>query len=559
MLATLTIRDVVLIDRLAIEFQDGLCVLTGETGAGKSILLDALGLAIGFRAEARLVREGADQATVTASFATDAQHPARLLLRDQGLDVDPADDLILRRVLGADGRSRAFVNDQAVSVGLLRRIGESLVEVHGQFENQRLMSPASHRQILDAFGGLANNVARTGSAYDEWRDMQAARSTAAEALAAAKRDEDDLRHAVGELEALAPEPGEEAALAARRQALMHGEKLVEAMNEAQHHVDGDRGAEPGLQAALAALERVRELAGDHLGDALGALERALAETQEAASALARAMDGLDLDPATLEQAEERLFALRAAARKHDADVDALPRILAHLSERLSDVEDGGANLARLEEAEAKARQAYASAAKALTAARQAATTKLDGGVAGELAPLRLGGATFTTTLELLDEDDWGPEGQDRVAFQVSTNPKSAPGPLTRIASGGELARFMLALKVVLAEADPVPTLIFDEVDAGIGGAVADAVGERLAALGKAVQVIVVTHSPQVAARGRNHWRVSKESDTEGAATRVDGLTEDERAEELARMLAGAEITDEARAAAKALLDGGRHA
>ncbi len=559
MLATLSIRDVVLIEHLDIDFQAGLCVLTGETGAGKSILLDALGLALGFRAEARLVRDGAEQSVATALFIVADGHPSRIMLHEQGLEIDPGDDLILRRVLGTDGRSRAFVNDQAVSVGLLRRVGESLVEVHGQFDNQRLMSPSAHRTILDAFGGLAADVAGTAAAYEEWRDLAAARSAAAEAFAAAQRDEEDLRHAVAELEALAPEHGEEAALAERRQTLMHGEKLIEAMNEAERQLDGDTGAEPSLQGALAALGRVRDLSGGLLTDAASALQRALAETQEASAALAHASAGLDLDPATLELAEERLFALRAAARKHGAEVDALPRVLAHLSERLSDVEDGGANLARLEEAEAKARAGYVSAAAALSQARRTAMTRLDAGVATELAPLKLGGATFTTSLETIDEADWGAAGMDRVMFQVSTNPGAPPGPLTRIASGGELARFMLALKVVLAEADPVPTLIFDEVDAGIGGAVADAVGERLAALGTAVQVIVVTHSPQVAARGGHHWRVSKQGDADGTATGVEALALEERAEEIARMLAGAKVTDEARAAAHALLAGGAHA
>ena len=558
MLAGLSIRDVVLIDRLDLEFAPGLSALTGETGAGKSILLDALGLGLGGRAEARLVRQGAAQASVVARFELPAGHAALHLLADH--DIAGAGDcgLILRRVLGSDGRSRAFVNDQPVSVALLRRLGETLVEVHGQFESQRLLEPACHRDLVDAFGGLQETATACAAAWQSWRTAIEAREQAASRLAAARRDEDYLRHALDELHKLAPQSGEETGLAERRALLQNAEKLITAIGDAAGALkrgrDGDGCAE-ALRGALRHLYRLVDRAGGRLEPVIVALERALNETMEAEALLERLQHDSDLDPAQLERVEERLFALRAAARKHGVAVEDLPDFQRALADRLAAVDDGAGALARLEREEHAAAAAYRDVAERLSVARREAAARLDQRVAVELEPLRLGKATFVTRTEVLAEADWGPGGLDRVHFEVATNPGTQPGPLARIASGGELSRFMLALKVALADADPVPTLVFDEVDAGIGGAVAAAVGERLARLAGDVQVLVVTHSPQVAARGDHHWRIAKALFADGARTAVEVLDADARREEIARMLAGARVTDEARAAADSLLQG----
>jgi DNA repair protein RecN (Recombination protein N) len=588
MLATLSIRDVVLIDRLDLAFEPGLCALTGETGAGKSILLDALGLALGARAEARLVRHGAERAVVTAAFDAPASAQLAALFAEHGLDAslesgespaatttggaDSADGhrIVLRRVLSADGRSRAFVNDQPVGVALLKAIGEQLVEIHGQFESQRLLDAAAHRDLLDAFGGHAALRAATAEARRVWREAEQAHAAAVSDLAAARRDEEWLRHATDALAALAPTLGEEQTLSERRTLLMGAEKLLQAMDEAARDVGGGvgvsgggpggvsgggRGVDATLRSAVRVLQRVAGLAEGRLDPAIAALDRAASEAEEAMAQLERAAAELDLDPRQLEAVEERLFALRAAARKHDVPVDALPDLLAALRARLAAVEDGSDAVARLAADLAAARAAYESAAGHLTAARRTAAARLDAAVAGELEPLRLAKARFLTRIAPLPEREWGDAGVDQVEFEVATNPGAPPGPLARIASGGEIARFMLALKVVLARADPVPTLVFDEVDAGIGGAVAAAVGERLARLAEDVQVLVVTHSPQVAARGAAHWRVAKAAEGERTRTFVDVLGPGERTEEIARMLAGARVTDEARAAAGRLLQG----
>lgn len=554
MLRRLTIRDVVLIDRLELSFHERLSVLTGETGAGKSILLDALGLALGARADSALVRHGADQAVVVAEFEITDDHPAHRIVAQQGLDGED-ETLLLRRVLGVDGRSRAYLNDQPVSVALQRQIGETLVGVHGQFENQRLLEPATHRGLLDAHGGLGPLLAGTAETFGAWRAAVTESARAEAVLVAARRDEAFLRHAVEELAALDPQPGEEAALAERRTVMMHGEKLLAAMNEAATDLSEGPGAEAMLRAAQRHLERVATLAEGRLDGAISALDRAAVEATEGIQQLEKVSAEVDLDPRHLEQVEERLFAIRALARKHDVATDALADLAAELAARLASIEDGGADLERLQAAVAVARAAYVEAATALSEARREAAARLDTAVAGELEPLRLGTAGFKTRVEPLAEADWGESGCDRVAFQVSTNPGAPEGPLARISSGGELARFMLALKVVLARADPVPTIVFDEVDHGVGGAVAAAVGERLARLAEDFQVLVVTHSPQVAARGVHHWRVSKAAAEPGVLTTVDALSEAARREEIARMLAGKRVTDEARAAAGRLLQG----
>jgi DNA repair protein RecN (Recombination protein N) len=558
MLVSLAIRDVVLIDRLDLEFQPGLSALTGETGAGKSILLDALGLALGARGDSGLVRHGAEQAVVVAEFALPARHPVRALLADQAIDA--ADGLMLRRQLGADGRSRAFVNDQPASVGLLRQIGEMLVEVEGQFEARGLLDPATHRPLLDAFAGQADAVARVAAAFGSWRAAVAARESAAAEVAQARRDEEYLRHAVGELDAMDPQPGEEATLAEQRSVLMHREKLVEALDGALSELagDGGRGVEGAIAAAQRRFDRLLAQPGlgsiaEQLAPVTGGLDRAAAEAAEAIAQLQHLLRTLDADPGRLERIEERLFGLRALARKHGVAVDDLAALREKLAGQLAAIEGGGNLLARLAKDEAAARQAYVTTAEAVSAARLGAAKKLDKAVNAELPPLKLEKARFATRVERLEERQWGEHGIDRVAFEVATNPGTPPGALARIASGGELARFMLALKVALAAADPVATLVFDEVDAGVGGATAAAVGERLARLARKVQVLVVTHSPQVAAKAAHHWRVVKESKSKTTLTRVEPLAAGDSREEIARMLSGAEVTPEARAAAEQLI------
>ncbi|MEQ8196125.1 MAG: DNA repair protein RecN [Rhodospirillales bacterium] len=556
MLSTLSIRDVVLIEKLDLVFDSGLCVLTGETGAGKSILLDALGLALGARGDARLVRVGADKASVTAAFEILAGHPVFDLLAEQEIETEEG-AILLRRVLGSDGRSRAFVNDQPVSIGFLKQLAEALAEIHGQFENQRLMNPSTHRGVLDAFGGHGKLLEQTSTAYRGWRAAADARLRAEAALAKARQDETFLRHVVDELNALDPQPGEEESLAQQRAFMMHGEKLIEALRQAGDVLNEGNGVDGAVRTALRHLERVADKAEGRLDPAIAAFDRASADIAEGLALLEKASASIDLDPAALEKLEERLFALRAAARKHNTTVDSLPAVRADLCEQLAQLESGGANLEQLGRAEQEARAQYAEAAETLRASRRKAAKRLDTAVSRELAPLHLDKAAFSTRLEPLGEDDWAEHGLDAITFEVATNPGMPPGPLNRIASGGEIARFMLALKVVLAEADTVSTLIFDEVDAGVGGKVAAAVGERLACLAETGQILVVTHSPQVAARGGTHWQVAKAETPKGVITSVAILDEAARREEIARMLSGKNITDEARAAAKSLLQGAR--
>ncbi len=554
MLTTLSIRDVVLIGRLDLTFEPGLSVLTGETGAGKSILLDAMSLALGQRAEARLVRHGADGASVTAAFDVTDAHPVRDVLARHGMDLGE-NILVLRRVLGKDGRSKAFINDQPVSVQLLKEAGETLVEIHGQFESQRLLNEATHRPLLDSYGGLGGGLGKVRAGWGQWRAAAEAHRQAEADMEAARRDQDYVAHALEELKALDPKPGEETELARKRALMMNAEQLVEAMNAAADGLQGESGALSRLQGALKHLERVVEKSDGRLDQTITALGRAQSEAAEAEALLEAVAAGLDMDPKSLEHAEERLFALRALARKHNVEVDGLAALADGLAGRVRALEDGDARLAELATAVTVARGVYDKAASALSQARKKAAAEMDKAVARELPPLKLEKATFSTAIESLDEDAWGPDGCDKVAFLVATNPGTPPGPLGKVSSGGELARFTLALKAVLAEADPVTTLVFDEVDTGVGGAVANAVGERLEGLAGGCQVLVVTHSPQVAARGTHHWLVSKSDGDPGVLTSVDALNDTERKEEIARMLAGAKITDEARAAADSLIEG----
>ncbi len=553
MLVGLTIRDVVLIERLELGFRAGLCVLTGETGAGKSILLDALGLALGVRAESGLVRPGAEQAVVAAEFVLPSGHPAHGLLAVEGLDGEGGGSLVLRRVLAADGRSRAFVNDQPASVGLLRQLGELLVEIEGQFAQRGLLDSATHREALDAFGGHGADLATLAGAWRSWRAAREARLAAEAALSRARADEEFLRHALAELDALKPEPGEEAGLAETRGFLQQREKLGQALEAALLELAGERGAERAVNAALRPLERLRDKVGGRLDAVIAALERAAAELREAIAQAEAAARAVGPPGQSLEQIEERLFALRGLARKHNVAVDALADLRAGIAAKVAALEDGGGALQRLARREAEARSDYVAAARKVSALRQAAARGLDTAVVKELKPLKLDKARFQTVLAPLAEAEWGEAGAERVFFEVQTNPGAPPGPLARIASGGELARFLLALKVVLARTLPALTLVFDEVDSGIGGAVAAAVGERLHRLGESLQVLVVTHSPQVAAKGTHHWRVAKRQAQSRTLTTVAELSAAERQEEIARMLSGSVVTTEARAAAASLM------
>jgi DNA repair protein RecN (Recombination protein N) len=551
MLTGLTIRDVVVIEALDLEFGDGLVVLTGETGAGKSILLDALGLALGVRADSALVRGGQAQAVVSVSFELPRDHPALALLADSGLAPEPGEPLVIRRIVRADGGSRALINDQPASIALVRDLGAMLVEIHGQHDDRGLLNPRGHRALLDSFATL------DGSGVDRnfiaWRNAEALLADARSALETAARDREWLEHAVAELAALAPEPGEEQALAEARSNMQKGSRLADDIAAASQLLGG---AEGGLSLLRQAARRLERIAGEHdkLGAALEALDRGIIEASEAEDRLAEAAEALTCDPVRLDETEARLFELRALARKHRVEPEALPALAEELTAKLAALEAGSEGLASLERAALDAREAFIAAADHLSIARSEAAGRLDAAVAGELAPLKLDAAQFRTSIARLGEESWSCNGVDRVEFEVSTNPGAPFAALTRIASGGELSRFILALKVSLAERGIATTMIFDEIDRGVGGAVASAVGERLHRLAERGQLLVVTHSPQVAARGSQHLLIEKTHDGLVTRTGVHRLDESRRREEIARMLSGAQITDEARAQATRLLE-----
>ena len=552
MLTGLTIRDVVLIEALDLDFGAGLGVLTGETGAGKSILLDALGLALGARGESGLVRQGAGQASVTASFdAPVVGGPVAALLELNGIDFDPAEPLLIRRLVKADGGSRAFINDQPASAGLLRDLASHLVEIHGQHDDRGLLNPRGHRALLDAFGRL--DTGAVAAAHRTMREAQAALDTAREELDTAARDREWLEHAVAELTALAPEAGEEDILATRRAAMQRGEKIAGDMQAVADLLEGSEGGLARLRQAARVLERIAD-GHEALGEALAAIDRAIVDGTMAQEKIDEAADALAFDPARLEADETRLFELRAVARKHRVQPDDLATLTEELAARLERIESGGAGVAALERAVTASKAAYRVAAEVLTAARTEAAARLDAAVKAELAPLKLDAARFRTIVAPLAEEAWSAQGRDRVEFEISTNPGAPFGPLIKIASGGELSRFILALKVSLAERGGAATMIFDEIDRGVGGAVASAIGERLARLAQSTQLLVVTHSPQVAARGRHHLLIAKSHDGTVTRTGVRALNEQERQEEIARMLSGATVTDEARAQAARLLE-----
>ncbi len=552
MLARLSIRDIVLIDRLDIEFASGLAVLTGETGAGKSILLAAFALALGGRGDASLVREGAEQGQVTAVFELPSAHVARDLVASSDIAVE--DELILRRVQLADGRTRAFINDQPVSVQVLRALGSALVEIHGQHDERALVDPITHRRLLDAYGGLAPDAAAVERL---WEESTRARETLAAHRAQverASREAEWLRHAVEELERLTPLPGEESALAARRTAMMQAEKVADDLRDALDAVAGQHAPVPALSAAVRRLERRSAQVPALVEPSVKALDAALAALEEARGHLEQALRLADHDPHELERIEERLFALRAAGRKYNVAVDDLAALRARQASDLALLDAGAERLAVLERTARETQDRYAQAASALSAARRRAANALDEAVNAELAPLRLERARFATEITS-DAEAAGPSGIDRVEFWVTTNPGTRPGAMMRVASGGELARFLLALKVVLARCGSAPTLVFDEIDTGVGGAVADAIGQRLGRLAAGVQVLAVTHAPQVAARADRHFLITKAPLDNGrrVATRVAEVAAELRRDEIARMLSGAEITAEARAAAERLI------
>jgi DNA repair protein RecN (Recombination protein N) len=555
MLAALSIRDIVLIDKLDLEFGPGLSVLTGETGAGKSILLDAFSLAIGGRGDASFVRRGQSQGQVTAVFDLAKSHPVFALLAGNGIEAE--DSLILRRVQGADGRSRAFVNDIAVSVQLLRQVGQAMVEIHGQHDDRALIDPAGHRDLVDAVGRLEADAASLAETYAAWQRAEADRARHESEITASRANQDYLAHAVDELRTIDPQAGEEEALASRRQLMMNAEKIAAELNEALDALQGEGTGGARLAASLRKIERQAAGAGPVLALVGEALERVLAESNIARARIEEALALTAFEPRELEWTEERLFALRALARKHKVAVDDLPRLLHRLEAELSALDLSETRAAELTKAVETARQDYEKQAIALSEARKRAAKRLDREVMAELAPLKLEKASFITKIETVEPAAGGPAGIDRVAFWVRTNPGTEPGPLMKVASGGELARFILALKVVLAARGSAPTLIFDEADAGVGGATAAAVGERLARLASNVQVLAVTHAPQVAAVANGHLLIAKQAvrgpDGEAMATRVAILEGEHRREEIARMLAGQTITDEARKAADRLM------
>lgn len=568
MLTHLSIRDVVLIERLDLPFSPGLTVLTGETGAGKSILLDSLGLTLGERASAGLVRAGAEQASVTACFDLLPDHPLPTLLAEQGIAIDdPREPLVLRRIVTVDGRSRAYINDQPVGVNLLRWAAALLVEIQGQHEQMGLADQGTHLDLLDSFGVPPALRADTAAAYRAWMAATAELAAARATMENAAREEEWLRQSVEDLSTLAPQEDEETHLAGMRQSLQQGERRGEAIAAALAELSPrDRrssGPAAALRGASRTLQRLLPAAGDTTTEgadrlaheALAALERAEESLGEAETLLSRLAAEANSDPRLLEQTEERLFALRAAARKHGVSVPELPGLLAALSDRLAALDSGNVHIGALETMVRERRARFEDAAGLLSAVREKTARRLEAAVTAELKPLRLERARFFVTLPPLPPEAWNARGREQAAFQIAANPGQPPGPLAKVASGGELSRLMLALKVVLAGRSAVPTLVFDEVDSGVGGATASAIGERLSRVGQDVQVLVVTHSPQVAARGNAHLRISKSVARGRTETRAEPLSAEQRREEIARMLAGDTITEAARAAADSLLQG----
>ncbi|MER8836349.1 DNA repair protein RecN [Mesorhizobium sp. M0909] len=550
MLSRLSIRDIVLIEKLDIDFSSGLSVLTGETGAGKSILLDALSLALGARGDASLVRHGAAQGQIIAVFDVPRNHAARMLLAENAIEDDG--DIILRRVQTADGRTRVFVNDQPSSVTLMRDIGRALVEIHGQHDERALVDPGAHRELLDSFGGHLGAARATGQAWRHWRTCEQEFSRHRAKVEAAAREADYLRAAVAELTRLDPQPGEETELAELRASMMRAEKIASEIHDAQDVLSGPSSPLPQLASLLRRLQRKATEAPGLLEDVVKSLDEAMLSLDAAQSGVEAALRATEYDPQRLEKAEERLFSLRAASRKHSVAVDDLAQLRDTMAADLADLDAGEERLHALEKQAAAARQAYDITAAQLSSLRHAAAVGLTKAVMAELPALKLERAEFIVEIAS-DAESRMEEGIDQVEFWVRTNPGTRPGPMMKVASGGELSRFLLALKVALADRGSAPTLVFDEIDTGVGGAVADAIGQRLARLAKRVQVLSVTHAPQVAARAATHFLISKSGGADRVSTGIAEMDRAARQEEIARMLAGATITDEARAAAERLL------
>ena len=553
MLQSLSIRDIVLIEALDLEFGSGLTVLTGETGAGKSILLDSLGLALGNRADSGLVRQGTEKAQVTASFASPVEgSKLAATLAENDIEIEPGEPLIIKRSVKADGGSRAFINDQPCSATLLRSVGGQLIEIHGQHDDRGLINPKGHRALLDAFAGVEESAVR--AAFDVWQSAKTALEQAKQDQAAAEQDREYLEHSVEELAKFAPQPGEEQELALERATMMKGEKLTGDLEAIRAAFDGSNG---GLASLRSAARRLDMIAEDHplLKEALEALDRSIIDATEAEDKLNEAAAALSFDPQRLDDMETRLFDLRGLARKHRVEPDKLSDLLNDLQKRLAAISDGGRTLEDLEASLVGARTSYIAAAENLRAKRAKAAKALDKAVAGELAPLKLDAARFETLLEELPEEHWNKSGMDRIEFLISTNPGAPLAPLGKIASGGELSRFILALKVALAEEFGAKSIIFDEIDRGVGGAVASAIGDRLSRLSKGAQLLVVTHSPQVASKGDAHMLINKSRSGTVSRTDVSALDKEGRRQEIARMLSGADVTDEARAQADRLLEG----
>lgn len=553
MLQSLSIRNVVLIDKLDLDFNHGLSVLTGETGAGKSILLDSLGLILGNRAETSLIRLGEDKLSISAVFDIPSKdNPLWNIFEENELEIE--DELIIKRTLSRDGKGKIFINDQNISLKLLKDIGKYLVEVHGQFDNQGLLNPTNHLSVLDDYGCYSDLLLRVKDTYRNYKETNRKRIKAEAEIAQAKQEEENIRYWVNELEKAEVFEGEENELIQRRSELMNAEKIIENLSYAYNVLTQSNDIRSALRHAQTAMDKAAGHVEGKYNEIIDTLERALIESSEAISQIEAASENISTDSGELENIESRLFMLKALARKHQTEIDNLPHILQDFQQRLNTIELGEEGIENLRKIEQKAKLAYIEEAKKLSEARRQAAAKLDENVMKELPPLKMEKAKFITRIDHLDEDLWNENGVDTIAFTVATNPNSPQGPINKIASGGELARFMLALKVNLAQSSSVTTMIFDEVDAGVGGATAQAVGERLARLAKDVQVMVVTHSPQVASRGNNHFKVEKSTVENITTTTVKELSDKERCEEIARMLAGETITNEARAAANVLIN-----
>ena len=557
MLSAISIRDIVLIDRLDLAIEPGLTALTGETGAGKSIVLDALGLALGARGDGSLVREGAGQGSVAASFELDPCHPIFAILDENGLEIETS--LIVRRIQSKDGRTRAFINDQPVSAALLRKVTAAMVEIHGQHDDRALIEPATHLRLLDAFCGNMDLAAEVARRWNRWVGLKSELAEFEAEIARARQDEEYLRHCLDELNVLAPETGEEDRLHGERQMMMHAEKYASEIQEAAASLEANGSQRARISAALRKLERAGSELQPLMAPVVEALDRVLVALDEAQGVVAATQREFEFDPQVLSDTEERLFALRGCARKHNVQVDNLPALMAQFEAQLNDVVSGQERLSELSRQCNEAGDAYFACAREMSSLRQTGAVMLGKKVEAELPPLKLEKASFLVEVETLPDERAGPSGLDRVEFMIATNPGSSPGPLAKIASGGELSRFILALKVVLAGVEGAPTLVFDEIDAAVGGATADAIGLRLDHLSKKMQVITITHSPQVAARAGAHLKIFKSIEMtdqgERAVTRIDTLEQNERLEEIARMLSGAQVTEEARAAARQLING----